>query len=325
MIRFFSILAFAALYSQFSIAAPTAGFSRADLDAQLRVFLEWHQGTYDNYAQLVRQSGGPLAKPVIDPVYRLRTIYLPIEMPEFGEHVLYVEEYKNNDVNDNARVRLYVLTIDEKEQAIKIKIWMPLDPKPLVGSFKDLSRAKQLKKTDMRPFRDVCDVWMRWTGSGFEGGMKDRSCDREDWWYDYDVAVGPEHQWQRDRGRKLSNSNEIAWSLAAEQSEVWFEQWKARNYLCEVEVAGGVGRMQRVSTVELLDQGGDTEVVLPSGKRIHLLLFRSSPTVPSLSASLNLVVRDRTPGVSPLVVEGGAVGTRIGLANDQYTVTCRQP
>jgi hypothetical protein len=155
--------------------AGAAGFTKQDLDAQLKLFLAWHQGRYDNHSQLLRQSGGPLATPVTAPVYRLHTVYLPIDMPEFGPHVLYVEEYKNNDIAQNARIRLYSITADEKEQAVRIKIWMPLKPEPLIGSLRDLSKVKQLTKADMRMFRDVCDVWMYWTGNAFIGGMKDRS------------------------------------------------------------------------------------------------------------------------------------------------------
>jgi hypothetical protein len=304
--------------------AGAAGFTKQDLDAQLKLFLAWHQGRYDNHSQLLRQSGGPLATPVTAPVYRLHTVYLPIDMPEFGPHVLYVEEYKNNDIAQNARIRLYSITADEKEQAVRIKIWMPLKPEPLIGSLRDLSKVKQLTKADMRMFRDVCDVWMYWTGNAFIGGMKDRSCDREDWWYDYDVAVGPEHQWQRDRGRKLANSDEIVWSLAPGVTEVWFEQAKAHPYTCRINASrGGDARQdEAASTVELLDRGGEADVTAPNGQIYSLLLQRWSPTVPSSDEQVQLLVREKGGVAPPTVAQSQAYGRRVTAERGAITVDC---
>jgi hypothetical protein len=165
---------------------------------------------------------------------------------------------------------------------------------------------------------------MYWTGNAFIGGMKDRSCDREDWWYDYDVAVGPEHQWQRDRGRKLANSDEIVWSLAPGVTEVWFEQTKAHPYTCGIKASqgGGARRDAAATTVELLDRGGEADVTAPNGQAYSLRLQRWSPTVPGSDEQVQLLVREKGGVAPPTVAQGEADGRRVTAERDAITVDC---
>ena len=71
--------------------------------------MEWWPGEYDNHEQIVRQSGGGFAVPVYEPVFRIHSHYVRLDLPELGENVLYVEEYRNNDPSNISRIRVYAL------------------------------------------------------------------------------------------------------------------------------------------------------------------------------------------------------------------------
>ena len=199
----------------FAATPASAEFTKSDLNDQLKLLMEWWPGRYDNHEQIVRQSGGGLSALTDKPFYRLHTVFKRVNMPELGENVLYVEEWKNNDPKDIARIRLYALSIDEKEEAVLVKFITPLDTKALVGAYNDTSKVEKLKKKDVRPFSEACNVYMRWEGGQFRGGMKEKSCNVNEnkEWFQYQVIVGQKHYWARDR-RFTYADNTITYEMA---------------------------------------------------------------------------------------------------------------
>jgi hypothetical protein len=265
-------------------AAPAAAHTKADLNAQLKLLMEWWPGRYDNNEQIVRQSGGGLSAQTDKPMYRLHTVFKRVNMPELGDNVLYVEEWKNNNPADIARIRLYTLSVDEKEGAIQVKFHTPLDTKPLAGAHNDLSKVEKLKKKDLRSFRDVCNVYLHWEGAQFRGGMKEKSCNVNDdkEWFQYQVIVGPRHYWARDR-RFAYADNKLTYEMAPGSNYAWFEQTKARMMKCEVleDPNGDMTKTKKLTDIELHDQGGEADIKWPDGRDlkfvIHTRAFTSPP------------------------------------------------
>ncbi len=265
------------------LAAPAAAHTKADLNAQLKLMMEWWPGDYDNNEQIVRQSGGGLSTPTDKPFYRLHTVFKRVNMPELGDNVLYVEEWKNNNPADIARIRLYSLSVDEKEEAILVKFMTPLDTKSLAGAHKDVAKVEKLKKKDVRVFSDACSVYMRWEGAQFRGGMKEKSCNVNDnkEWFQYQVIVGPKHYWARDR-RFTYADNTITYEMAPGSNYAWFEQSKARWFSCDVldSPDGDMTKSKAYKTVELHDQGGEADINWPDGRDLAFVIHNRAFTSP---------------------------------------------
>ena len=89
---------FCTLICLLAMCAPAAhAQSRGDLDAQLKLLMQWWPGDYDNNEQIVRQSGGGLETPTDKPFYRLHSRFQTVKLPALGANVLYLEEYRDND------------------------------------------------------------------------------------------------------------------------------------------------------------------------------------------------------------------------------------
>jgi hypothetical protein len=191
--------------------------STQELETHLAQLMQLLPGEYDNAAQMKRQGGDK-------PFYPVRTILKPVAMPEIGQYVLYLEEYRDNDPAKFTRIRLYKFTVDDG--AIRLHLVNPLKPEALVGAHKDIARVEALKLADMRVDRDVCDVFIRKQGDEFRGAMKERSCDRPDkTWVDYTLIIAPGKHWVRNRAR-APGTNAVAWEFVPGAGEGFIEQSK---------------------------------------------------------------------------------------------------
>ncbi|MBL8631466.1 MAG: chromophore lyase CpcT/CpeT [Rhodospirillaceae bacterium] len=272
---------FAALIS-LAFAAPAHAHTKADFDAQLKLLSEWLPGDYDNNEQIVRQSGGGLAVTKTTPFFRVHTIIKRVAMPEIGEHVFYLEEYRDNDPAKITRIRLYKFTVDIEAQAIRLHLLNPLKPEVLVGAHSDLAKVEALKLADMRADRDLCDVFIRWEGNQFRGAMKPKSCDRPDkTTVDYTLTIGPKHHWTRNRARDAKNN--VVWEFAPGAGEDFVEGTKARWFSCGIQESadGDMTKTKPYKTITLHDQGGEAAVPWPDGRTlvfvIHDRAFTSPP------------------------------------------------
>jgi len=266
------------------LAMPAQAHTKADLEAQLKLLMQWWPGDYDNNEQIVRQSGGGLGAAADKPFYRLHTSFKRVNLPELGENVLFVEEWKNNDPKNIARIRLYSLSVDEKEGAILVKFHTPLDDKALIGASKELSKVEKLKKADVRTFSDPCSVHLRWVGGQFMGGMKEQSCTVNDGkeWFQYQIVVGPKYYWARDRCFGFADGK-VTWEMAPGTNYEWFEQTKARWFTCTVNhnADGDMTKTKFLTSIDLHDQGGEADIAWPDGRTLTFVIHDRAFTSPS--------------------------------------------
>ena len=258
-------------------ASPAAAHSKYDLEQQLKLLMQWWPGDYDNNEQIVRQSGGGLSKTVSAPFHRLHTAFKRVEMPELGPNVLSVDEWQNNDANDVVRTRLYSLSVDEKEGAIRVRLFTP------PGGRADLARLASLKAADLRALPAGCDIFLHWVGGQFEGGVKEKSCllDRREW-FQYQMVLGPKYYWARDRRLKMSDGK-VVWEMAPGSDYGWYEQTKARWMICEVleDPNGDMPKTKKLTEITLHDQGGEADIAWPDGRTLTFLIHSRAFTSPS--------------------------------------------
>lgn len=184
-------------------AAASAPIGASDL----KTIMAWWDGDYDNDDQIaaLRADGAPIWQrgekgegigghlPVV-------SHYRPIDMPVFGENVLYVEEKTFGDDGNPYRQRFYTLSLDEDKNTISVKLWYFKDRKAYLGAWQDLSRVSALTPDDMSPLPDNCDLNVtRMSDGRYHMKMPVNGCVFGEKLFDYQVILGPDSFWFRDR------------------------------------------------------------------------------------------------------------------------------
>ena len=261
------------LFALVSCPAAAQTFSRGELESQLRLMMEWWPGEYDNHEQIVRQSGGGLGDPVYAPIFRIHSHYIRLDLPELGSNVLYVEEFLNNDPGNISRIRVYALSVDEAEQAIKVQLYAFKDGHDhMIGARFDPERLAAIKTSDLRAFSEPCTVFMRFEGAQFSGGMKREACGKDEW-FEYQVVLGPQHNWTRDRliSRK---TGEVTWDQTEGADYAWIQMTKARRFICTINynLDGDMRKTEFLTEIEVHDQGGAADIAWPDGRTLEFQL-----------------------------------------------------
>ena len=143
------------------------------LAKDFRTFLEWFPGRYDNDSQVLFDPA--IGTPEDFRNGRIHSIFAPADLPAFGDHVFYVEQYSDNDPMKVYRQRIYVFTEDPDENAIKLVIYTPNDADAFLGAYRDTSVLEGLTPDQART-TPGCEVWWRRRENQFVGYMKDDAC-----------------------------------------------------------------------------------------------------------------------------------------------------
>jgi len=169
--------------------------------------VEWWEGDFDNNKQIdnLKFDGAPVWQKDIEgqklgghlPV---TAYYRRIDLPEFGETVIYVEEKTFGPEGNPYRQRLYTLTHDEASDAISVKMWSFKDKKKYLGAWKNLNLVAKVTPEDMSPLPDNCDLEItRLEDLRYHMKMPKGACVFGSKLFDYQVVLGPNSYWFRDR------------------------------------------------------------------------------------------------------------------------------
>ena len=153
-----------------SSAAPLAA-QEADLDRMARYFA----GRFDNNLQVWQENEDGVPDSLRHE--HIHSIFAPVEVSAFGEHVFYVQQYLDGDPDAIYRQRLYAFASGEGEDAGRIVLTIyafpddgavrdaHLDPAPLAG----------LAPEDLRAYPG-CEVYWTPDGDAFRGVTKPGAC-----------------------------------------------------------------------------------------------------------------------------------------------------
>lgn len=151
-------------------AVPAAAMSP---DEEFALFLDWFEGEYDNHEQVWQQETDE-----VEEKQRLEHIhhrFVPVDAPALGEHVFFVLQTMDDDLDKVYRQRVYSFSQDTKEKAIKLVIYRMADEAKYVGSWKQPELVKNLTMDDVSTTAG-CEVFWRHNGEFFDGYMKDKAC-----------------------------------------------------------------------------------------------------------------------------------------------------
>lgn len=197
-------------------AITTAG-STAVISAQqdLNQISQWWNGDYNNDKQLseLTKAGKPIwrADDSGKPGHiEVTSHYRPIDLPAFGDYVLYVEETKHGDPNNIFRQRIYTLRVDEKTNDVRVKLWYFNDKEKYVGAWRDMSRLSDLTPDMMFPLPDECDLIAQKQADKYHMPMAEKACIFGENYFSYQVVLGRDSFWFRDRISRISDDKIIS-------------------------------------------------------------------------------------------------------------------
>lgn len=145
---------------------------QADLKTDFKRFLSWFEGEYNNHEQVWLQKG--LEQ---EPIYsHVHHVFKSLLIPKLAENSFYVEQ-RMVESGVVFRQRLYTMSIDAKEQAIRLDIYKFKDEKAWRGLHLRPEQAKQLSRDDLIPMPG-CEVYWRYdqAKNHFEGSMVKDQC-----------------------------------------------------------------------------------------------------------------------------------------------------
>lgn len=251
------IISITTLYAGSAIAQGQDG---TPAERDLTIIAEMFPGTYDNREQVyfdVRLGVREDARHE-----RVTSSITRVSLPAFGDYVFFARDHRNNDPEKPHRIRLYALSADNDEQAVRMKIHY-LSGKDMLPEYKDAhldpSVLADLTPENSPPLAG-CDVFWRREAGQFHGAMKDGSCTWE--WpgkgiatTDYHMMLAENAFWVRD-GTMDSKGNR----LTGNPDRIYHKLTRARDFTCYADMPGVSGGRDipytRFNDLKITDQGG---------------------------------------------------------------------
>ncbi len=212
-----TLLALLGILIQASVSVSAQPQKITPLEKDLNFLLEWFPGRFDNSLQVFWEP--QLEVPEEDRHYRRHSIFRRVDLPKFGDHVLYAEQYRDGDPDAIYRQRLYVFSVDETEGAIRLQIHIPKNPDRLKGAYRDPDLLKRLRPTATRVV-EGCDVLWRRQANQFIGHVGDGTCRfwsqqfGKDIVLDESLILTENELWLADRG--LDEAGEYVFGMKGE-------------------------------------------------------------------------------------------------------------
>jgi CpeT/CpcT family (DUF1001) len=255
---------------------------------------------------------------------RVRTIVAPVGVAWLGPHVLYLEEFIEDDPQQPRRQLLLQLEpAADPPHAVTVHLFTFADP----ARWTHLNYRPQLVAALGR--HDIvastgCDLLLARSGDQFRGGTVGRRC--LDWgagssrYLDYQLVIGEDLYWYRQRLLRQGDGE-------LQQEVIGFNRFEpneARLYACRVawSASGNARELRPLATLDLYEAGGHGRFVTPDGRAFELTLHgRDWPFAVDRDALLLLL--QEQGGTSPLATGWAQMDTQqIALELGWLEVRC---
>ncbi len=254
----------------------------------LIILSDWFEGEFDNEEQVWFENYPDMLEEGKEPHGRVHAMHRKVDLPEFGEHVFYVEEYTDNDPTKIFRQRLAVLLSDPEAGGIRMRLGFFRDAEKVKGAYHDPSKLADLTSEDVFFIEDLdetsnCDVIWRRNASQFEGQMRERACvfgegDRRRYSI-HDVTLSEDKYWRSDLTRLVSDDSISAGHPEDEPHMLR----RALPFVCSGRFFSnpsstfddGQTKIQRFSDMRIHSQGGTFTVERESDGQMFEVLMRT--------------------------------------------------
>ena len=254
---------------------------------------------------------------------RVRTVVAPLSAGWLGPHVLYLEEFFEDEPQHPRRQVLIDLESGEGAHSVRARLYTFAEPWRWTHLGYRAPLAATLTRRDIVP-SDGCDFTLDRSGEQFRGGTVGRRCldpgSPVPRYLDYQLLISQDSYWYRRRLLRQSDGE-------LQQEVIGFNRFKpeeARLYSCRIVwSASGRRRDQRLLlTLDLHEAGGRGRFTTPDGRAFELTLHgRDWPFVSDRDALL-LQLREEN-ALSPLATGWAQLDEqRVGLELGWLGVRC---
>jgi hypothetical protein len=205
---------------------------------------------------------------------RVRTIVAPVSLAWLGAHVLYLEEFIEDDPQDPRRQLLLQLEpVAAEPHAVRARLYTFTDPSRWTHLNNRPLLLARLARGDIVPSAG-CELVLRRAGDQFRGGTQGRHCvdvsGASARYLDYQLVISEELYWYRRRSLRQSDGELQEEVIGFDR----FEPNEARLYACRVawSASGSARDLRPLLTLDLYEAGGHARFATPDGRALELTL-----------------------------------------------------
>jgi hypothetical protein len=306
-----------ALAVAFAAAAPAA--DTADVVALERLWA----GVRDSSEQVVLSLGRGATPLRESSERRVRTVVTPLGVPWLGAHVLYLEEFLEDEPQYPRRQVLIALEPGGTANSVRARLYTFTDPTRWMHLGYRAALAATLEPRDIVASAG-CDLSLTRSGEQFRGGTIGHGCidstPPAPRYLDYQLLISEDLYWYRRRLLRASDGE-------LQQEVIGFDHFEpdeASLYSCRIAwSATGKRRDQRpLLTLDLYEAGGRGRFTTPDGRALEITLHgRDWPFALDRDALL-LLLREQG-GASPLATAWAQLDAQqISLELEWLSVRC---
>jgi CpeT/CpcT family (DUF1001) len=231
---------------------------------------------------------------------RVRTIVAPVRVAWLGSHVLYLEEFLEDDPEDPRRQLLLQLEPADSGHAVRARLYTFADPRRWRHLNHRVPLAAGLTWKDIVPSAG-CDLLLTRSGEQFRGGTLGRRCidagSGVARYLDYQLVISADLYWYRRRILRQSDGE-------LQQEVIGFNRFEASEaqlYTCRIawSASGGRRDLRPLLTLDLYEAGGRGRFTTPDGRTFELTLHGRDWPFAVDNDALLLLLREQG-GESPL-------------------------
>lgn len=307
----------------FTAVAQEGDVPRDPHARDLLILTDWFEGEFDNEEQVWFQTDPRSETPEDERHTRLHTHHRRVDLPSFGEHVFYVEEYKNNDPEDLVRQRLVVFSSLGLNGGIRMRQGFFEDPTAVQGAQHDPERLEGTAESSVL-FMDECDVFWQREASQFVGKMREKACvfgDGDKRRYSvHNLILSSNKYWRVDSTRLISDDSLYVGYHESKPTELR----RAKPFVCEMNLRLEGGAAQRAEGLRVHSQGGEQSVVREDNGEVYILRLRDKeyPFYDTRPDFLFLSVRKEGERRSLAYTVTDADARRLGVSFDGILAHC---
>lgn len=255
---------------------------------------------------------------------RVRTVVAPLALPWLGEHVLYLEEFFEDQPELPRRQRLMVLEpASEPEHTVRVQLFSFVTPSAWTHLNYRPALLSQLARQDLAG-SSGCELFLTRAGDQFHGGTRGRHCldlgAGAARYLDYQLLISQDLYWYRRRLLRQKDGE-------LQQEVIGFNRFEpseARLYACRVawSASGRRRDLRPLLTLDLFEAGGRAQFLTPDGRALELTLHGRDWPFASDRDALLLLVREQGAD-TPFATAWAQLGAqRIALELGWLQVRC---
>ena len=202
----------------------------------LQRVVAFFEGEFDNRDQVWVETDARSQVPEAERHERIHSTHLRLDLPEFGEYVFYVEDYRDDDPQKVFRQRLVTFE-SARYDGVLMKLWFFKDPDAVRNSNRVAGDLERLTRADVTDIVG-CDVYWLPQGDQYVGGMRSKACEwgegRDRVYSQFDLVLAAESYWRLDRSFQAGSDKLVS----GNPSGVPHKLNRARLFTCDVRFYG---------------------------------------------------------------------------------------